>query len=62
MNRESIMTMDLNMLLSLINMKLRDDYSSLERLCDDMDISESELCERLASAGYEYLKEINQFR
>ena len=31
------------MLMSFMNMKLRDHYSSLEALSDDMDISESEL-------------------
>ena len=34
------------MLLSFMNMKLRDHYSSLEALSDDMDISESELTEQ----------------
>ena len=34
------------MLLSYINMKLRDQYDSLERLCYDLDISESEIVEK----------------
>lgn len=33
------------MLLSFINMKLRDIYPSLEALCEDMDIREEELAE-----------------
>ena len=33
------------MLLSYMNMKLRDNYSSLEALCDDLDISKEELAE-----------------
>lgn len=45
---------DPNMLYSMLNMKLRDFYSSLCALCDDLDISESELSERLAAAGYQY--------
>ena len=40
MDRESIMAMDPNILLSVINMKLRDTFSSLEELCEDIDISE----------------------
>lgn len=50
------------MLLSFVNMKLRDIYPSLEALCDDMDISESELREKLRAAGYEYDSKTNQFK
>ena len=38
MLNKSLDTMDPNILLSLVNTKLRDSYSSLELLCDDMDI------------------------
>ncbi|MBQ5332306.1 MAG: DUF4250 domain-containing protein [Oscillospiraceae bacterium] len=50
------------MLLSFINMKLRDIYPSLEALCEDMDIREEELAEKLRAAGFEYDKEQNRFR
>lgn len=50
------------MLLSMINMKLRDEYSSLEELCKAKDIDEESLKSSLSSAGFEYLPEINQFR
>lgn len=49
------------MLYSVINTKLRDFYSSLEALCDDMNINETELKEKLSSVGFEYNKERNQF-
>lgn len=49
------------MLLSVINMKLRDNYSSLSQLCDDMDIEEAGLKARLALAGFEYSPENNRF-
>lgn len=49
------------MLMSLINMKLRDDYRSLDQLCDDMHIDRDELCRRLAAAGFEYSAEHNRF-
>lgn len=42
------------MLMSFINMKLRDLYPSLEALCEDMDIDRSELEEKLKTVGYEY--------
>jgi hypothetical protein len=42
------------MLMSFINMKLRDLYPSLEALCEDLDIDRSELEEKLKTVGYEY--------
>ncbi len=49
------------MLLSYINLKLRDYYSSLDALCEDMDVSKSEIVEKLKSINYEYNEESNQF-
>ena len=49
------------MLLSVVNMKLRDSYASLAALCDDLNVSEEEIVSRLAEVGYAYSKERNQF-
>lgn len=49
------------MLLSFINLKLRDFYKSLEDLCDDLDVSEDQIVEKLAGIDYHYDKEKNQF-
>lgn len=50
------------MLMSMVNMKLRDgDYDSLEALCDDYGIGVDELCARLAQAGFEYIPEAKKF-
>ena len=49
------------MLFSVINMKLRDNYSSLDELCDDMNVSKEEIIDRLAAAGFEYNSEYNKF-
>ena len=49
------------MLLSYINLKLRDEYSSLEALCDDLDESKSAIEEKLKSINYTYDKDQNQF-
>lgn len=48
-------------LLSVVNTKLRDFYPSLQALCDDMEISETELKEKLAQIDYEYDGLKNQF-
>ncbi len=49
------------MLLSAVNMKLRDFYPSLEALCEDLDAEEADIRNRLASIGYEYDREENRF-
>ena len=48
-------------LLSVINMKLRDFYSSLDALCDDMDEDKNEIIENMAKVGYHYDAERNAF-
>lgn len=49
-------------LLSYINTKLRDEFSSLEELCKSLCIPESEIKEKLASIGYVYSEETNSFK
>lgn len=51
-----------NMLLSFLNMKLRDNYSSLDSLCDDLDVSKSEIEKKLITIGYTYDEKSNSFR
>lgn len=50
------------MLLSVINMKLRDEYPSLDELCKSLGIDETELRKTLKDAGFEYNPETNSFR
>lgn len=50
------------MLLSLVNMKLRDQFDTLQELCFSLDINQEELEKELQEAGFEYIPEINQFR
>ena len=49
------------MLFSVINMKLRDCYASLDELCEDMNISKDILIGELESIGFEYNAEQNKF-
>lgn len=49
------------MLLSFVNLKLRDYYKDLEALCEDLELSEEELSQKLAGIDYHYDKEKNQF-
>ncbi len=49
------------MLFSVINMKLRDNYSSLDELCDDLHIDKNDIINRLRAVGFEYSPENNKF-
>lgn len=59
--RQRMIPKDPAMLLSFVNLKLRDYNFDLERLCDDLDVSEAEITETLARIDYHYDKERNQF-
>lgn len=48
-------------LLSYVNTKLRDDYPSLDAMCEDLDIDRTALEDKLRSAGFEYSAENNKF-
>ncbi len=52
---------DAVMLLSAVNMKLRDNYSDLDALCEDLGESREDIVSRLASIGYNYDESVNQF-
>ena len=49
-------------LLSVVNTKLRDEYDSLDSLCEDMDADREELEKKLSAAGFCYDENVNQFR
>ncbi|MGN0707966.1 MAG: DUF4250 domain-containing protein [Faecalibacterium sp.] len=49
------------MLLSVVNLKLRDHYSSLDVLCDDLEEDKTALCTALSAIGYTYDEKRNQF-
>ena len=49
------------MLLSFVNLKLRDYYSSVEAMCEELDIDVEELNKKLASIDYHYDVSKNQY-
>lgn len=50
------------MLLSFMNLKLRDYYGSLDLLCEDLQVEKEEIVKKLADIDYEYDEKENQFR
>lgn len=48
-------------LLSFVNMKLRDYYKDFKALCDDLNVEGDEIVKRLESIDYHYDSSHNQF-
>lgn len=53
---------DPTLLLSVVNMKLRDEYDSLDALCEDLEEDPDALRRKLEAAGFRYDEAVNQFR
>ncbi|WP_165310535.1 DUF4250 domain-containing protein [Vibrio ziniensis] len=63
MNLANFASMDTVMLMSIVNMKLRDDFNGdLDKLASYFDIDRAALEAKLATAGFEFLPEAGQFR
>ena len=62
MSLKNYLNMDVYMLLSAVNMQLRDEFESFSSLCSYHEIDEEKLKERLQEAGFTYVKEQNQFK
>lgn len=48
-------------LFSFVNTKLRDNYPSLDVLCEDLHLNKETLLKKLAAAGFEYNPSQNKF-
>ena len=48
-------------LLSVVNTKLRDEYDSLDALCEDLDLDRTELEQKLEAVGFRYDAARNRF-
>ena len=62
MNLTRFATMDINMLLSVVNMQLRDHYADLDDLCLAQDLDKEALIARLAGGDFHYQPDQKQFR
>ena len=57
-----ILPKDPVMLMSFVNMKLRDEYRTLEDFCAVYALKEADLKARLEAAGFDWMPGIRQFR
>ena len=53
---------DAMILLSFVNTKLRDEYDTLDALCEDMDEDRAALEAKLEAVGFAYDEARNRFR
>lgn len=60
--RKFMLPKDPVLLLSYINMRLRDYYASLDALCDDLEVDQAEIVATLSGIDYHYDAEQNQFK
>ena len=58
----STLPKDPMILLSYMNTQLSDNYSSLEEMCQALDLNESQIRKTLSDIGFEYVSEKNCFR
>lgn len=49
------------MLLSFLNMKLRDFYPDLNALCQDLELDKDAIVDKLAAIDYHYNESLNRF-
>ena len=61
MNSMNPLPSDPVMLLSVVNMKLRDIYPGLDALCDDLDVKRKDIEDALTGIGYSYDRAQNAF-
>ena len=59
---DQVLPKDPVMLLSVVNLKLRDQYASLNALCEDMAVEKEALCQKLGMLDYFYDEGSNQFK
>lgn len=49
------------MLLSFVNLKLRDYYQDFDMMCEELDLDQDEIVQKLSSIDYHYDETRNQF-
>ena len=61
MQAERLLKMDPYIALSWMNTKLRNDFDTLDALCEDINIDFHQLIEKMAKVNYAYSYKANQW-
>ncbi|MDD9196061.1 DUF4250 domain-containing protein [Aliivibrio sp. S3MY1] len=62
MTPEKMASMDPVMLMSIVNMKIRDEFGDLNSYVKFYELDKEALIQKMANAGFDYLEEAKQFR
>ncbi|WP_394136108.1 DUF4250 domain-containing protein [Aliivibrio fischeri] len=62
MTPEKMASMDPVILMSMVNMKIRDEFGDLDSYVKFYELDKDALIKKLADAGFDYLEEAKQFR
>ncbi|OCH15767.1 MULTISPECIES: DUF4250 domain-containing protein [unclassified Aliivibrio] len=62
MTPEKMASMDPVMLMSIVNMKIRDEFGDLDSYVKFYELDKETLITKLANAGFDYLVDAKQFR
>ena len=62
MTPEKMTSIDPVMLMSIVNMKIRDDFGDLDSYVKFYELDKEALIQKMADAGFDYLIDAKQFR
>ena len=62
MTPEKMASMDPVMLMSIVNMKIRDEFGDLDSYVKFYELDKEALIQKMADAGFDYLVNAKQFR
>lgn len=62
MTPEKMVSMVPVMLMSIVNMKIRDEFGDLDSYVKFYELDKDALIKKLADAGFDYLEDAKQFR
>ncbi len=61
LDQQRVNTMDIHMLVSIVNMQIRNDFSTLTELCQFYELDQQLLLHRMDDAGYQLQSQQQQF-
>jgi hypothetical protein len=61
LDQQRVQQMDINILVSIVNMQIRNEFSSFTELCRFYQLNQNQLSQRLESAGYQLQAKQQQF-
>jgi hypothetical protein len=61
LDQQRVLHMDINILVSIVNMQIRNEFASFTELCKFYELNQKQLSQRLNQAGYQLQEPQQQF-